>query len=99
MIRAQAFALLTSPGARKMFDLSEEPDEMKERYGRTRFGQSCLLGRRLVEHGVPFVLNCCSYLDTMTGRRSNSVFWRMPAEKLKWARHSSTRQYMRNGSG
>src|SRR5262249_28877472 len=46
--RSQAFALLTSPGARKMFDLGQEPDEVKERYGRTRFGQSCLLGRRLV---------------------------------------------------
>jgi hypothetical protein len=53
--RAQAFAMLTSPGARKTFDLGEEPDEVKERYGRTRIGQSCLLGRRLVEHGVPFV--------------------------------------------
>jgi Protein of unknown function (DUF1501) len=53
--RAQAFALLTSPEARKMFDLGREPARVVERYGRTRFGQSCLLGRRLVEHGVPFV--------------------------------------------
>ncbi|HLN32674.1 MAG TPA: DUF1501 domain-containing protein [Gemmataceae bacterium] len=53
--RAQAFAMLTSPAARKIFDLSQEPDNLVDRYGRTRFGQSCLLGRRLVEHGVPFV--------------------------------------------
>jgi hypothetical protein len=53
--RAQAFALLTSPGARRMFDLGQEPAEVQDRYGRTRFGRSCLLGRRLVEHGVPFV--------------------------------------------
>jgi hypothetical protein len=53
--RAQAFALLTSPAARKMFDLSQEPEAMVERYGHTRFGQSCLLGRRLVQSGVPFV--------------------------------------------
>jgi Protein of unknown function (DUF1501) len=53
--RAQAFAMLTSPSARKMFDLSDEPRKLKERYGLTRFGQSCLLGRRLIEHGVPFV--------------------------------------------
>jgi hypothetical protein len=53
--RAQAFALLTSPGARKMFDLGQEPPALADRYGRTRFGQSCLLARRLVEHGVPFV--------------------------------------------
>ncbi|HEY7154614.1 MAG TPA: DUF1501 domain-containing protein [Gemmataceae bacterium] len=53
--RRQAFAMLTSPSAREIFDLSREPDALKDRYGRTRFGQSCLLGRRLVEHGVPFV--------------------------------------------
>lgn len=53
--RAQAFAMLTSPAARKVFDLAQEPPDVVDRYGRTRFGQSCLLGRRLVEHGVPFV--------------------------------------------
>lgn len=53
--RAQALAMLLSPDARKMFDLSQEPPAVVERYGRTRFGQSCLLARRLVEHGVPFV--------------------------------------------
>jgi hypothetical protein len=53
--RRQAFAMLTSPAAGKVFDLSRESDAVKDRYGRTRFGQSCLLGRRLVEHGVPFV--------------------------------------------
>jgi hypothetical protein len=53
--RAQAFELLTAAGARKMFDLSQEPVRLIERYGRTRFGQSCLLARRLIEHGVPFV--------------------------------------------
>jgi hypothetical protein len=53
--RAQAFALLTAPGARGMFDLGQEPPALADRYGRTRFGQSCLLARRLVEHGVPFV--------------------------------------------
>jgi uncharacterized protein (DUF1501 family) len=53
--RAQAFALLTEPSARRMFDLSRERPETLDRYGRTRFGQSCVLARRLVEHGVPFV--------------------------------------------
>jgi hypothetical protein len=53
--RAQAFALLTAPAARKVFDLSSESGSVRDRYGRTRFGQSCLLARRLVEHGVPFV--------------------------------------------
>jgi hypothetical protein len=40
---------------RKLFDLSEETDEIRERYGRNTFGQSCLMARRLVEHGVPYV--------------------------------------------
>jgi len=53
--RAQAFAMLTSPQARAMFDLTREKPATRDVYGRTRFGQSCLLARRLVEHGVPFV--------------------------------------------
>jgi uncharacterized protein (DUF1501 family) len=53
--RARAFDLLTSPEARAAFDLSREPADVIDRYGRTRFGQSCLLARRLVEAGVPFV--------------------------------------------
>jgi hypothetical protein len=53
--RSQAFAMLTAPGACKAFELSAEPAKVKERYGLTRFGQSCLLARRLIEHGVPFV--------------------------------------------
>ncbi len=53
--RDQALAMLTSTEAMRMFDLSQEPPAMADRYGRTRFGQSCLLARRLVEHGVPYV--------------------------------------------
>ncbi|MHC4546712.1 MAG: DUF1501 domain-containing protein, partial [Planctomycetota bacterium] len=41
--------------ARKLFELSEEKDEIRERYGRTTFGQSCLMARRLVEKGVPYI--------------------------------------------
>ena len=53
--RAQAFTMLTSAKARGMFDLKQESEKTIERYGKTRFGQSCLLARRLVEAGVPFV--------------------------------------------
>jgi uncharacterized protein (DUF1501 family) len=53
--RGQALSLLTDPAAARHFDLSAERDAVKDRYGRTRFGQSCLLARRLVERGVPFV--------------------------------------------
>lgn len=41
--------------ARKAFDLAQEKDAVRERYGRNQFGQSCLLARRLVEAGVPFI--------------------------------------------
>jgi hypothetical protein len=41
--------------ARKVFDLTQETDEMRDKYGRTKFGQSCLAARRLVESGVPYV--------------------------------------------
>src|SRR5205085_846661 len=53
--RAQAFAMLTSPASRRMFDLSREPRNLVERYVQTRFGQSCLLTRRPIENGVPFM--------------------------------------------
>jgi hypothetical protein len=41
--------------AKQAFEMSQETDETRERYGRNRFGQSCLLARRLVERGVPFI--------------------------------------------
>lgn len=41
--------------ARRLFDLSQEKDELRDRYGRNTFGQSCLAARRLVEAGVPYV--------------------------------------------
>ena len=41
--------------AGKLFDLSQEPKELRDKYGRTTFGQSCLMARRLVAAGVPYV--------------------------------------------
>ncbi len=51
----KAFGLIGSPKLKEAFDLSQEPDKVRDRYGRTTFGQSCLLARRLVERGVRFV--------------------------------------------
>lgn len=51
----QALGLLTSGQTRQSLELDAEPATLRDRYGRTRFGQSCLLARRLVETGVPFV--------------------------------------------
>jgi hypothetical protein len=51
----KALTMLTAPGVKKAFDLSAEPDALRERYGRTTYGQSCLLARRLVEAGARFI--------------------------------------------
>jgi hypothetical protein len=51
----QAYTLMTSEKAREAFELSQEPEEVRKRYGMNRFGQGCLLARRLVERGVRFV--------------------------------------------
>jgi hypothetical protein len=51
----QAYTLLSSAKAREAFSIKDEPEKTRERYGLNRFGQSCLLARRLVERGVRFV--------------------------------------------
>lgn len=54
----RAYNLISSPDAKRAFNLSEEPNHVRSRYGRgggNGIGQSCLLARRLVERGVPFV--------------------------------------------
>jgi hypothetical protein len=51
----RAISLITAGDAGRAFDLSQEPDEVRDRYGRHTWGQSHLLARRLVEAGVPFV--------------------------------------------
>ena len=50
-----AWRMMTSPQARAAFDLSQEPQAVREKYGINRFGQCCLLARRLIEAGVRFV--------------------------------------------
>ena len=51
----QAHSLLESPKCRHAFDLSHESVALRDRYGRFRSGQACLLARRLVEAGVPLI--------------------------------------------
>ena len=53
--------------AGKVFDLTEEKKELRERYGTTTFGQSCLTARRLVERGVPYVTINYKGWDTHKG--------------------------------
>ena len=51
-----AFDMLLAPAVRRAFELGEEPDRIRERYGRTKVGTRCLLARRLVEAGARFVM-------------------------------------------
>jgi hypothetical protein len=53
----------------KAFDLSEEPAKVRDAYGRGRFGQGCLMARRLIERGVPFVE------VTLGGFADNNLGW------------------------
>ena len=52
---AQAWKMLLNPAVQNAFDLSKEPEKLKEQYGKDAFGQSALLARRLVESGSRFV--------------------------------------------
>jgi hypothetical protein len=53
--QAKAFSLLTGPQTKGAFDVSREPQAVRDRYGATLNGMSLLMARRLVEAGVPFV--------------------------------------------
>jgi hypothetical protein len=59
----QAYELILGD-AGKLFDLSLEKNELRDRYGRNTFGQSCLMARRLVEKGVPYITINYSGWDT-----------------------------------
>lgn len=52
---SRAFDLVTSPVAKKAFDISQEDAKLRDEYGRNSFGQACLLSRRLIEAGTRFV--------------------------------------------
>ncbi len=59
-----AFSMITSPETQRAFDLSAEDEKLRERYGRSTFGQSCVLARRLIEAGMRFVTVTCGGWDT-----------------------------------
>jgi hypothetical protein len=76
----QAFAFLTSGEVKKAFDLSLEKPETRERYGKDMFGQGCLMARRLVEVGVPFI----------------QVNWNSNVGQAGWDTHSANFQVMKD---
>jgi hypothetical protein len=63
----RALKLMNSAAARA-FDLSEEPERVRDAYGRGRFGQGCLMARRLIEQGVAFV-------EVSLGTFAGSIGW------------------------
>lgn len=75
----QAFDLVTAPQARRAFDLSQENDRTRDRYGRNSFGQGLLLARRLVEADVPLV--------TVNWAR-NDAYWDTHANNFKLLKDS-----------
>lgn len=81
----QALNLIVSGRAREAFALNREPEEVRERYGRTTFGQSCLLARRLVEAGTRVV-------EVVWPKVANS-------DNHSWDHHTDLTNRMKNQSG
>ncbi|MFO1021813.1 MAG: DUF1501 domain-containing protein [Planctomycetales bacterium] len=69
----KALSMFSSPNLHTAFDLSREKDAVREAYGRTTYGQSCLLARRLVESGVKFVN--VYFAPNIGGRSKDSGGW------------------------
>ncbi|MGE3312334.1 MAG: DUF1501 domain-containing protein [Limisphaerales bacterium] len=69
----RALNMLGSERLRRAFDLSQEPAALREAYGRTTYGQSCLLARRLVEQGARFVT--VYFSDSIGGQSTTSGGW------------------------
>ena len=81
----KAYALVTSPRAKEAFDLSREAPVLRERYGLTNFGQSCLLSRRLIESGVRFVTVNAGGWDTHQDNFSSLRSARLPEVDLGYS--------------
>lgn len=81
----QALNLIVSGRAREAFNISEEPADLRDKYGRNTFGQSCLLARRLVEAGTRVV-------EVIWPKVANS-------DNHSWDHHSGLTERMRDRSG
>jgi uncharacterized protein (DUF1501 family) len=81
----RALNLIVSGRARKAFDLSQEPEKVRDRFGRNTFGQSCLLARRLIEAGTRVV-------EVIWPKVANS-------DNHSWDHHSNLTKRMRDQSG
>jgi hypothetical protein len=81
----RALSLIISGRARKAFDLTQEPEKMRDRYGRNTFGQSCLLARRLIEAGTRVV-------EVIWPKVANS-------DNHSWDHHADLTKRMKTQSG
>ena len=79
VFQKKAFDLMSSPAARKAFDIHAEPDRLRDAYGRNTPGQSCLMARRLVEAGVR-----CVTIDHSNWDTHDSTFATLKGNLLPW---------------
>jgi hypothetical protein len=73
-----ALNMITAPETKKAFAIEEEKAELRDAYGRHRFGQSCLLARRLIQSGVRFVTVTDGGWDTHTNNFKSLKDSRLP---------------------
>jgi len=73
-----AINMITAPETKRAFRIEKETPELRDRYGRNRFGQSCLMARRLVENGVRFVTITDGGWDTHTNNFKSLKTSRLP---------------------
>ncbi|HEY7426199.1 MAG TPA: DUF1501 domain-containing protein [Gemmataceae bacterium] len=79
VFQQKAFDLMTSPEAKKAFDIHAESDKLRDAYGRNTLGQSCLMARRLVEAGVR-----CITIDHSNWDTHNANFATLKRQLLPW---------------
>jgi uncharacterized protein (DUF1501 family) len=79
VFQQKAFDLMTSPQAKKAFDIHSESDKLREAYGRNTLGQSCLMARRLVEAGVR-----CVTIDHSNWDTHDANFTTLKRQLLPW---------------
>jgi uncharacterized protein (DUF1501 family) len=79
VFRQKAFDLMTSPQAKKAFDIHAENDKLRDEYGRNTLGQSCLMARRLVQAGVR-----CVTIDHSNWDTHDANFTTLKRQLLPW---------------
>lgn len=90
LFREAAVSMLTGPKVASAFDLSQEPEALRDRYGRTHWGQSCLLARRLCEAGTSVVT---LYIDSA---KSGPEYTNWDDHIMNAGRPGHFAMYMRN---